>query len=156
VIGFLIGVGSIILPLLTFIAGRAVSESEKVLGEKRRVYEAFLVACPRPNDAYENSSSDLLVSRNLAVGEIFPSLLLYAAPTVAVAANRYLESFADANEELVGSTQALHPAFKKAAQAHNDLILEMRRDALAWSAFGYRGESRLPKNWLEEAKRNSL
>ena len=70
-------------------------------------------------------------------------LLLYAAPSVASALASYFSAFDEAAAQLSQDSPALHPSFKKLAHAHNDLILEMRRDALALSAFAYRGKSRL-------------
>lgn len=145
-LGFLSSVAALFIGVVGYILGRAISESEKVLAEKRRVYEAFLLVCPKPNDAYLNLSDDEVQERSERLNSAYTPLLLYCAPSVATAVSVYMSKFADAEVALGPQSPALAPEFKDLAKAHNDIVLEMRRDALAWSAFGYRGESRLPKN----------
>lgn len=136
---FLLSVGGLVLSVIGFLIGKSLSESEKILSEKRRIYEAALRSLPAPNDAYPVSSTDRpsFQSAELTV------LLLYASPMVAQAVGRYVSEFQRVSEVLQANSPPLDPNFKELAKAHNDLILEMRRDAFAWSVFGYRGPSRL-------------
>jgi hypothetical protein len=149
-LGVLSSIAALIIGVVGFILGRAISESEKVLAEKRRVYEAFLLACPKPNDAYLNLSEDELKERGERLNTAYTPLLLYCAPPVATAISVYMSNFTDADEELGPQSPALAPVFKILAKSHNDVVLEMRRDALAWSVFGHRGQSRLPKNMPDQ------
>lgn len=131
---------------------RIFSQSEVILADKRRVYEAFLSKCFLPNDAYVNLAPDLQVERHKVLSEVHGPLLLYASQNVIFALSLYIQKFEEAEKVLSPDSEPLHPAFREAAKAHNDLILEMRRDALAWSAFAYRGKTRLPADTLEKAK----
>lgn len=144
-LSWLLPIGGFILTLIGFVMGRAVSESEKVLAEKRRVYESFLTQCPVPNEAYDSADDETVKSRSDRLHRAQGALLLYASPSVAVALSIYLNKFHEADIVLGPDSPALHEKYKELAKAHNDLILEMRRDALAWSAFGHRGKSRLPE-----------
>jgi hypothetical protein len=128
------------------------SQSETILSDKRRVYEDFLRSCPAPNDAYRTVTDEILEERAKRFQQVQGPLLLYAAPSVVVALNLYLEAFGKSDAELNEESPALHPLFREAAKAQNDLILEMRRDALAWSAFAYTGATRLPKNAIDSIK----
>ncbi|OIQ38510.1 MAG: hypothetical protein BM560_19035 [Roseobacter sp. MedPE-SWde] len=148
--------GGLILAILGFGFGRIFNQAEAVLAEKRRVYEEFLKGIPSPNDAYVQCSDTVSEERADAVKKHYGPLMLYAAPTVALAASRYLQAFEQADIELSPESEPLHPKFRDLAKAQNDLILEMRRDALGWSMFGYYGKSRLPEDALEQAKRNAL
>ena len=149
---FLLGFGGLVSTVFAFLFGRMFSQSEAVLSEKRRVYEEFLVACPMPNTAYEEFDPDRLNSFKSE----YAKLMLYAEPAVVLCISRYMNLLNEADEILGPDSEALHPAFKAAAKAHNDIILEMRRDALGWSMFGYRGKTRLPEDALEQAKKNTL
>jgi hypothetical protein len=131
-------------------------QSEIILSEKRRVYESFLAACPVPNDAYNEVTDEVHVQRTHRVQEAFGPIMLYASVDVTVAISIYLEEFEKVGQILTPESEALHPEFKRLAKAHNDVILEMRRDGLAWSVFAHRGTTRLPKDRLEKAKKNSL
>ena len=152
----MIWLGGLLLTAIGFIFGRVSNQSEAVLAEKRRVYEAFLQGTPSPEDAYDELTDEQLVERSKRFREVQGPLLLYASPSVSLALAIYLQAFHEADTELTKSSPELHSAYKKAAKAQNDLILEMRRDALGWSVFGFRGESRLPKDALENAKKASL
>ena len=142
--------------VLSFVFGRVFSQSEAILTDKRRVYEEFLRNCPDPNEAYEDDTSESVALRMVRLKATKGPLIMYASPSVLLALSRYLELFEHASEELNSSSVALHPTFKALAKAQNDLILEMRRDSFAWSAFGYHGKSRLPIDALEKAKAKSL
>ena len=133
------------MSVVSFLCGRAIAESERILVDKRRVYEHFLSNCPVPNDLFSDEPSDAPTDSNSRMLSAFPVLLLYAAPNVVLAAQLYLDKLVAASNAIAPHSEALHPAFREAAKAHNDLILEMRRDAFAWSAFGHRQPSRLPK-----------
>ncbi|WP_368186446.1 hypothetical protein [Aestuariibius sp. HNIBRBA575] len=139
-----------------FVFGRIFSQAEAVLAEKRRIYEEFLMDAPAPNDAYYEIDADELHRKTLALNKVHSKLMLYASHRVLFAASQYLSKYQEAQDELTIDSGSLHPRFKAAAKAQNDLILEMRRDALGWSTFGYYGKSRLPEDALEQAKRNSL
>ncbi|SEQ04056.1 hypothetical protein [Thalassovita taeanensis] len=152
----LLGLGGVCLAGFSFLLGRIFSQSEAVLAEKRRVYEEFLTVCPMPNDAYKAWTPEREQERTEAFQSVYGKLMLYAAPAVTLAISLYLDLLNAADIELGPESEPLHPAFKEAAKAHNDIILEMRRDALGLSMFGYYGKSRLPANAYEEAKRKSL
>ncbi|MBC7137313.1 MAG: hypothetical protein H5U17_00985 [Defluviimonas sp.] len=145
-------VGTVFVSAVSFVLGRVFSQSEAVLAEKRRFYEAFLRVCPHANDAY----SDNATATWERIREVQAVLAMYAPYQVMLALSLYQQAFAEADAVLTDNSPQLHPAFKKAAKAQNDLILEMRRDALSWSAFGYWGKSRLPPDALEKAKQASL
>ena len=153
---WVVAFGGVLLSAITYILGRAFNESEKILAEKRRIYEEFLRACPVPNDAYDSLSEEEQVERVKKIGRIFPIVTLYASPNVALAVSRYLKTFEEASNVLGPFSHALHEAFGKAAKAHNDIILEMNRDAFGWSVFGYKGPSRLPKDALYQASSETL
>ncbi|MEJ8561672.1 hypothetical protein QTO30_10885 [Yoonia sp. GPGPB17] len=147
---------AVVIGAVAFVLGRIYSQSEAILVEKRRVYEQFLLNCPRPNQAYSNFTDDEYLRLHETMEKSSNAVALYAAPPVMLAISVYLEEFEKAANELDLESEALHPAFKRLAKAHNDLILEMRRDGLAWSVFGYKGKSRLPPDALEQAKKKSL
>ncbi len=68
---------------------------------------------------------------------------LYASHPVLITYDAYVQKFSLADAILSPHDPPLHPAYREAAKSYNDLVLEMRRDALAWSVFGYRGPSRV-------------
>jgi hypothetical protein len=148
--------GGIVLTVLGFILGRVFSQSETILSEKRRIYEEFLRNSPSAQDAYGAAESGLMGEKLEKLRDLQGPLSLYASPNVMLALSLYLQRLDAAASELRADSPALHPLFKAAAKAHNDLILEMRRDALALSAFAYVGKSRLPADALEKAKQNML
>ncbi|WP_291730639.1 hypothetical protein [Leisingera sp. F5] len=141
-----LGFGGLLLAAFSFLFGRMFSQSEAVLADKRRVYEEFLVACPGPNEACKDWTPEREIERADTFQAFYGKLCLYAAPPVMQAVNRYLVLLDEADKLLSPNSEALHPAFQEAAKAHNDIILEMRRDALGWSMFGYSGKTRLPKD----------
>lgn len=151
-----LGLGGLFLAALSFLFGRMFSQSEAVLAEKRRIYEEFLVVCPHPNWAYQEWTPD----RESELAELMQSnygkLCLYASSDVMFALQRYLELLLKADTALGPTSAPGALEYKASAKAHNDLILEMRRDALSWSMFGYSGKSRLPKDRLEAAKASTL
>ena len=152
---FLVAAGGLLITCVSFILGKSVAETEKIFAEKRRVYEEFLRVCPRPNEAYETANEDL-PSVVKKVETVFPVLILYASPAVTLAVSEYLNAFADAAKVLTPDSPPLHDAYRRAGKAHNDIVLEMRRDAFSWSFFAHRGKSRLPQDALERASKNSL
>jgi hypothetical protein len=151
---FLTSVGGLVLAILGFLFGRVFNQSEQILSEKRRIYEEFLRVCPRPNEAYENwgdiSEPDHPMNR---FQRLQAPLCLYASTSVTLAVGAYIQAFGEASEILGATREELHPAFTKASKAHNDIVIEMRRDAFSWSAFAHTGPSRLPNDALEKAKR---
>ncbi|MCT4683890.1 MAG: hypothetical protein N4A39_09170 [Roseicyclus sp.] len=139
-LSFLLGVGGLVLTIVGFIAGRAVSESEKILAEKRRVYEEFIKACPN----LSKGTSVLHGFESEEYQEMQSALLLYCAPAVASAVQQYILAVQEElNEGFDPNEPTVTENTKKASQRFNDIILEMRRDALSWSAFAYNGPSRL-------------
>jgi hypothetical protein len=151
-----IWLGGFLLTILGAVFGRIFSQSEVVLAEKRRVYETFLVECPSPTEAYIDWTEEVEADRQKRLSKVQGPLLLYGSVTVALAFEIYLERFCEADQLLTSQSPALHPAYKALAKAQNDMVLEMRRDALSWSFFGYFGKSRLPDNALESAKQKNL
>lgn len=83
-------------------------------------------------------------------------MLMYAAPSVAIAVSEYLQGFDKTAQILTPQSPEMDPAFRILAKQHNDAILEMRRDSFSWSIFGYYGKSRIPKDAFERAKKNTL
>jgi hypothetical protein len=152
----LIWLGGVILTVLGFVFGKVFNQSESILAEKRRVYEEFLRKCPSPGDVFLKLSPEGIEEQGLQIAELKAPLLLYASQNVILAISEYLNTLASAQAVLTTNSDRMHPAFKKAAKAQNDIILEMRRDALAWSAFAYTGKSRLPDDALARAKSNTL
>ena len=146
-------IGGLVLTVLGFLFGRIFNQSELILSDKRRVYEDFLKKCPAPDEAYLDWSDESEGHPMNRLQEIKAPLLLYASPSVALAVGEYIQAFGEADVTLSPNSEPLHPAFKRAAQAQNDVILEMRRDAFAWSAFAHRAPTRLPRDTLEKAKR---
>ena len=151
----ILAIAGALLSLISFVVGKTVSETEKTFSEKRRVYEEFLRACPMANDAYA-SDFESFQSRSDKMMRLVPVLSLYASAEVVLAVGEYLQKLDSANSALAGQPLLLQDEYKIAAKAHNDVVLEMRRDALAWSFFGYRGPSRLPPDAVERARRNSV
>lgn len=144
-ISIFIALGGGLISLLTYILGKIVSEGEKALVEKRRVYEEFLRTCPGPNDVYEDHKRDIFEARFDNTLKLMPVVLFYSPANVVRAIDLYFKYLANAADTLAGMPMALQEEYKLAAKAHNDVILEMRRDALSWSAYGYWGVTRLPK-----------
>ncbi|WP_299208625.1 hypothetical protein [uncultured Tateyamaria sp.] len=125
----------LVASIFAFWFGRIASQSEKVLDHKKRVYEDFLEKCPTAQDAYGLSEEQLITAiayfdKKLGV------LSLYAQPAVLIAARNYFAEFAKAADALDLNSPPLHDAFQAAAAAYNDLVYEMRRDAMSWSIFG--------------------
>lgn len=155
-IGGLISLGGLLLSAIAFLLGRHISETEKILAEKRRIYEEFLRRCPEPNEAYADLNEEEEAERVKTFAHLHPLISLYASPNVALAVGRYYQLFDEANRVLSPDSPPLHEAFRTAAKAHNDVILEMRRDAFAWSIFGHRAPSRLPTDAFEDARKRNL
>ena len=79
--GLLTAAGSIV----SFLLGRIYSQSEIILSEKRRVYEEFLEACPRPNQAYYDFSDEELGRLNEKLEVAMAKMSLYASTEVSLA-----------------------------------------------------------------------
>lgn len=152
----MIYLGGLILAALGFLLGRVVRQSEAILSEKRRVYEAFIANCFFPNQAFEDWSPEMAAEQLKTLHEASWPLLLFASANVVVALERYIKVFSEAQEILSPDDPPLHPAFQKAARAHNDLILEMRRDILAFSIYAHQGKSRIPVDTLKQMERASI
>lgn len=144
-IAALVAVGGALLSALSYAVGKSINETEKALSEKRRVYEEFLRTCPLPNDSYLPETEQTTASLDRFY-RLLPTVLFYASENVVRAINKYLLDFSAAKDLLMGEPMEQQEPFMILAKAHNDIILEMRRDALSWSAFGYRGPSRIPKS----------
>ncbi|MDQ7775763.1 MAG: hypothetical protein Q4615_07600 [Paracoccus aminovorans] len=155
-ISALVSVGGLLLSVIAYLLGRQISEPEKILSEKRRIYEEFLRRCPEPNEAYLDLDEEKAATRLREFAKLHPIVSLYASTNVSIAISRYYQLFDAADRELRPDSPPLHEAFRSAAKAHNDIILEMRRDAFSWSAFGHRGKSRLPSDAIEQAGRSSF
>ncbi|MCF7698710.1 hypothetical protein [Loktanella sp. M215] len=142
--------GGLVLTIIGFIFGRVFNQSEIILAEKRRTYEALLNNYPKPIEVYLIDSDDQAIERREKMSSVHGAFLLFAAPKVAQATAIYLNIYEDVDRKLGPDSAVLHPEYKRVSQAHTDLILEMRRDCLAWSAFGYNGKSRIeiPKEVL--------
>lgn len=136
--------GSALLAALGFLLGRLYNESERILVQKRRVYEEYLRVLPTPNSAYKDMDDSAYQNTIAPSLDATPVLMLYASPTVAAAASTYLQAYEEACELLSPTSPPLAPEYMRLAKSQNDVILEMRRDAFAWSTFAHRGASRVP------------
>lgn len=152
---WIVAVGGLLLSVSTFILGKNFAETERILADKRRIYEEFLRILPRPNEAYIVTDQDMIAIQH-RIEAAFPTLLFYASPAVTFAVSEYLVAFEAAAEVLTPDSPPMHESYRRAAKSHNDIILEMRRDAFSWSFFAHRGKSRLPQDALERARENSL
>lgn len=135
---------STLFAALGFALGRLYNESERILALKRRVYEEYLRTLPTPNSAYEDMDKATYRDATAPSMEAIPVLMLYASPSVMAAVSAYLLAYEKAHQSLSPDSPPLAPEYQQLAKAQNDIILEMRRDAFAWSIFGHRGVSRVP------------
>lgn len=135
----LVWLGGVVLTILSFLFGKAFSQSERVLDQKRKTYEQFLSLCPAPNEAH-NPDLDIPeeFQRNIGI------LSVYSAPDVAKLAGVYLSEFAEAQEHLPGEAEPGHPIFLELMTHYNRMVWAMRVDALAWSFFA---SSKSAKNY---------
>lgn len=128
---------ALVTATIGFVFGRIFSQSEQILSEKRRVYEEFLRNIPQPSDLAGGDSASKMKARSLKLDELKGPLAIYASSGVMAALSDYLFSLAkiatkQANTEAVSNALVEH-----ASQAQNNVIIEMRRDSLAWSVFAY-------------------
>ena len=139
-------IGSLVLAALGFMLGRFYAESERILSEKRKHYLDFLSALPPLQDTYNETSEEEFSATLRPAMECLPSLLFYADKSVMMAWGVLQQKYFEAHAELLPDSPPLAPEYKALANAQNDLILEMRRDAFRWSIFSYRGKSRIPES----------
>ena len=118
-----------------FLFGRSWTQSEKVIEQKKVIYERFLEACPTAREAYKDKSEEELQRSVEGIDRMMGVLSLYAAPSVMTACGAYFADLTAANVTLNPGSPALHPAYKKAVHSYNVMVIEMRRDILAFSAF---------------------
>ena len=92
----LLTLGTLALSIVSFVLGRIYAESERILAEKRRVYERFLLALPAPMAAYDDvpDEANLLAQAQ----ELMPAFLLYASGGAAQAVTVYYNKFQRASE----------------------------------------------------------
>ncbi|WP_417807264.1 hypothetical protein [Thioclava sp.] len=129
-VGALIWIGSTLIAIVSFLLGKAFSQSEKVLDQKRKAYEDFLRVCPAPNEAHSEREPDIQeVQRAIGI------LSVYGSQDVLTNASEYFQLFASAQEILSSVTEAGHPEFMSLMTRYNRMILAMREDAMRWSAF---------------------
>jgi hypothetical protein len=133
---------ALITAVLGFIFGRIFHQSEQILTDKRRVYEEFLRHCPQPNDALADNLAVTLQSRSLKLEELKGPLMIYASASVMQSLSQYLDALAKLNTEQVGGATISNAQLQYAAKAQNNVIIEMRRDVLAWSVFAHAGKAR--------------
>ncbi|WP_092780180.1 hypothetical protein [Jannaschia pohangensis] len=151
-ISALVSVGAILISILSFLFGRIFAQSETILAEKRKVYASFLDSFPTAQTVYEHWTPEVEMTRKAAIDRAMPKLQIYCAPSVAFAVQAYLEKFQKADEALGPDSPALDPLYLEVARAYNDIILEMRRDVLAWSVFAYNGKTRVNAPEIESDK----
>ena len=98
-----------------------------------------------PNDINEELAEEIDGRLQRQMKATFGPLLLYASPLVIESAKRYIDIFNTALLESAHEYNQLHPRSAEVNKAHNDLILAMQKDALGWSAFGFKGKTRVEK-----------
>jgi hypothetical protein len=130
---FEIGLGTILVAALTFVAGKFYAQSESVLGEKKRVYTDYLALCPTAHDAYKQDGK-----WEVKPFEMKPEFYLYASNDVIILAGRHLGTVDSAFSQITVDTPPLHPAFQSSVQAHNRMLIAMRRDLLGLSFHGFK------------------
>jgi len=129
IVGTLTWFGGLAIAILSFLLGKIFSQSEKVLDQKRKAYEAFLSVCPSPNEAHQEVDLTIEFQRKLGI------LSIYGSAEVVTHAGKYLESFDVTQEQLVDVIEAGHPAFLKLMTDYNRMVWAMRTDAMSWSIF---------------------
>jgi hypothetical protein len=123
-------VGTIFVGALAFLFGRIFAQSERVLDQKRKVYEDFLRLCPAPNEAHcETEFDSIEMQRSIGL------VSLYGSAEVATSAANYFKVFANGQELLTGVKEAGHPEFIIVMTAYNRMIWKMRTNVMAWSVF---------------------
>ncbi|ASP20631.1 hypothetical protein ANTHELSMS3_01946 [Antarctobacter heliothermus] len=127
---FALGLGALLLSLVSFLSGKVFSQSEKVLDQKRKAYETFLRECPGPNEAH--SSVDIMSTEFQRVTGL---LTLYASNDALQYSSEYFLKFVEAQEELQGVSITGHPKFVEVMTYYNRMVWAMRRDVMAWSIF---------------------
>jgi len=127
---FLLGLGGLLLSVLSFLVGKLFSQSEKILDHKREAYSSFLKLCPVPNEAhFADKQIDFAMMREIGV------LSLYASPEATKLAAEYFDGFANAQEELVDVAEPGHPEYLKVMTKYNRMVWAMRNDVMTWSIF---------------------
>ncbi len=144
----MIWLGGLLLTILGFIFGKIFSQSETILSDKRRVYEEFLRNCPQPDDVVGENAKEIVESRVVKLKELKGPLMIYAAPLVMIALSEYLNVISTLITQFEEGGAHNADLQRLATRAQNSLIIEMRRDSLAWSVFAFRGE----KKALSEGK----
>src|SRR5690606_38872002 len=67
---FFTAIGGLLISALSFLMGSMFAQSEAILAEKRRIYEEFLRACPKPSDAYAEAAEGNSDARFERMGEV--------------------------------------------------------------------------------------
>lgn len=142
-IGLITFIGSIMVAAFGFVLGKFYAETERILSDKRRIYEELLSALPSLQITYTNIDDASLESALKPAHDKLPKLLLYADQPVIKAYLAMFTSYWTAHSALGPHSPPEAPEFQALAKAQNDLVLEMRRDAFRWSMFVYRGKTRL-------------
>ena len=128
--GSLIWLGGTIVAAISFLLGKAFSQSEKVLDQKRKAYEDFLRVCPAPNEAHSPVDPDItLMQRAIGI------LSLYGSADAAKYAGEYFFDFAESQSLLRTVTEPGHPRFMQLMTKYNRMVWAMRVDAMTWSMF---------------------
>lgn len=149
----ILSIGAFFLSAAAFLVGRVFAQTDTILSEKRKVYSTFLDHFPTAQTVYEEWSPETEMARKAAFDRSIPKLQIYCAPKVAFAVSKYLEEFEKADRLLGPESRALDPLYLEVAKAYNDIIIEMRRDVLAWSIFAHSGKSRVKMPETESSKK---
>lgn len=126
---------------------KAADRKHEFRRERREVYASFLNTCPRPLDVY-CYDDEILQRVNSSINEATGALSMYASARTTLVIAEYFFTFSEVQKNFAGrnavhNVQQMNPDFVRVAKLHNDLMLELRRDALGGSVAGFRGKRRL-------------
>ena len=122
--------GGAVVSIVAFLVGKAYSQSEKVLDQKRLVYQQFLLQCPSPNETHF-ADFELSIELQRYIGVVS----IYGSPDVAARTGEYFAKFDESSEVLREIDEPGHPAFLDLMRAYNDMVYAMRVDVMSWSFF---------------------
>ena len=134
----------VLLGLVFYGYQRALDRKQEFRRERRAVYSSFLKTCPSPLDVYRYED-EVLQDFDKSHNEAGGAMLMYASAKVTMVLAEYFLTFLEvqrlfSERNAVHSLQQLDPDFIRVGKLHNDLMLELRRDALGGSVEGFRGK----------------
>ncbi|WP_342078005.1 hypothetical protein [Yoonia sp. SS1-5] len=135
-------VGGLLLSGLTFVIGKMLSQSEKVIEQKKEVYREFLAICPTANDAATTESAELERKISEIVFPAIGLLSIYASHDVLMRCKTYFDTLDIASKSGQSGDFGSAPKFADAAHAYNLMLYDMRRDVMAWTLFSLKKQPR--------------